>query len=84
MGVIPFYGADEPELFAIERRAMDRDGLVIDALHELLPPGLVLDVGAGDGFTADDVYTYFFDDVASCWRALQRVSVDEAVGLLVD
>ena len=52
MSVIPFYGADDPELFAIERRAMDRDGLVIDALHELLPPGRVLDVGAGDGFTA--------------------------------
>ena len=53
MAVIPFYGSDEPELFAIERRAMDRDGLVIHALHQLLPPGRVLDVGAGDGFTAE-------------------------------
>ncbi|MFI5055254.1 MAG: class I SAM-dependent methyltransferase [Actinomycetota bacterium] len=53
MSVIPFYGAEDPELFAIERRAMDRDGLVIDGLHELLPPGLVLDVGAGEGFTAE-------------------------------
>jgi SAM-dependent methyltransferase len=53
VAVIPFYGADEPELFAIERRAMDRDGLVIDALHGLLPAGRALDVGAGDGFTAE-------------------------------
>ena len=57
MAVIPFYGADEPELFAIERRAMDRDGLVIDTLHELLPAGRVLDVGAGDGFTAQRLGT---------------------------
>ena len=52
MTVIPFYGPDEPELFAIERRSMDRDGLVIAALDGLLPAGRVLDVGAGDGFTA--------------------------------
>jgi SAM-dependent methyltransferase len=51
--VIPFYGADDPAMFAIERRAMDRDGLVIRALDELLPRGQVLDVGAGDGFTAE-------------------------------
>ena len=57
MGVIPFYGADEPDLFAIERRAMDRDGLVIDALNQLLPAGRVLDVGAGDGFTAERLCT---------------------------
>ena len=57
MAVIPFYGADEPELFAIERRAMDRDGLVIEALNALIPPGLVLDVGAGDGFTAERLST---------------------------
>jgi SAM-dependent methyltransferase len=50
--VIPFYGADDPEMFAIERRAMDRDGLVLAALDRLLPAGAVLDVGAGDGFTA--------------------------------
>src|SRR4051794_26035535 len=31
---------------------MDRDGLVIAALDRLLPSGRVLDVGAGDGFTA--------------------------------
>ena len=52
MTVIPFYGAEDPELFAIERRAMDRDGLVLAALDRLLPAGRVLDVGAGDGFTA--------------------------------
>jgi SAM-dependent methyltransferase len=50
--IIPFYGAVEPELFAIERRAMDRPGRVIAALNRLLPNGLVIDVGAGDGFTA--------------------------------
>ena len=52
MAVIPFYGADDPAMFAIERRAMDRDGLVIAALDALLPAGRSLDVGAGDGFTA--------------------------------
>ena len=53
MPVIPFYGAEEPELFAIERLAMDRPGRVIAALDRLLPSqGPVLDVGAGDGFTA--------------------------------
>jgi SAM-dependent methyltransferase len=50
--VIPFYGGDDPAMFALERAAMDRDGLVIDALDQLLPAGRVLDVGAGDGFTA--------------------------------
>ena len=52
MAVIPFYGSEDPDLFAIERRAMDRDGLVLVALDRLLPAGRVLDVGAGDGFTA--------------------------------
>ena len=52
MPVIPFYGADEPELFAIERESMDRPGHVTAALNRLLPDGLVIDVGAGDGFTA--------------------------------
>jgi SAM-dependent methyltransferase len=50
--VIPFYGAEDPEMFAIERRAMDRDGRVIRALDRILPTGRLLDVGAGDGFTA--------------------------------
>ena len=52
MSIIPFYGAGDPAMFAIERRAMDRDGLVIAALDRALPAGDVLDVGAGDGFTA--------------------------------
>lgn len=54
MGIIPFYGAQDRRLFEIERAAMDRPGRVIAALDELLPgDGLVLDVGAGDGFTAE-------------------------------
>ena len=52
MTVIPFYGADDPEMFAIERRTMDRDGLVVTALDRVLPTGDVLDIGAGDGFRA--------------------------------
>ena len=51
--VIPFYGSRSPRLFEIERRAMDRDGQVIDFLDRVLPAGRVLDVGAGDGFTAE-------------------------------
>ncbi len=53
MAVIPFYGTEHPELFAIERAAMDRPGLVIDRLNDVLPRGTVLDIGAGDGFTAE-------------------------------
>lgn len=52
MAVIPFYGSEHPELFTIERQAMDRPGRVIDRLDALLPHGLVADIGAGDGFTA--------------------------------
>ena len=56
--VIPFYGATDPELFAIERASMDRAGKVIRFLDETLPEsGLVLDVGAGDGFTAEALTT---------------------------
>ena len=50
--IIPFYAAGQPELFEIERRCMDRDGKVISWLKENLPNGRVLDVGAGNGFTA--------------------------------
>lgn len=40
-------------MFALERRAMDRPGHVVSALERRLPAeGLILDVGAGDGFTA--------------------------------
>jgi len=50
--IIRFYGASHPAMFEIERRCMDRDGLVIRHLDGQLPKGLVLDVGAGNGFTA--------------------------------
>ncbi len=50
--ILRFYGARHPEMFEIERRCMDRDGLVIRHLDRELPGGLVLDVGAGNGFTA--------------------------------
>ena len=50
--VIPFYGVSDPRMFEIERRCMDRTGAVIRRLDDLLPDGLILDVGAGDGFTA--------------------------------
>ena len=50
--VIPFYGSTSPELFEIERRCMDRDGKVLEYLQQHLPPGIVLDVGAGNGVTA--------------------------------
>ena len=36
MTVIPFYGAERPDLFAIERKAQDRPGLLIQALRERL------------------------------------------------
>ena len=50
---IPFYGGGHPDLFEVERRCMDRDGHVIAHLDAQLPrAGCVLDVGAGDGFTA--------------------------------
>lgn len=50
--LIPFYGSESPHLFEIERRCMDRDGKVLDFLHHHLPTGIVLDVGAGNGYTA--------------------------------
>jgi ubiquinone/menaquinone biosynthesis C-methylase UbiE len=50
--IIPFYGGEHPRLFEIERRCMDRDGKVIEYLSQHLPDGLVLDIGAGNGFTA--------------------------------
>lgn len=53
MTVIPLYGATQPEMFAIERRAMDRPGKVTEVLAEALPTGRVLDVGAGDEFMAE-------------------------------
>jgi SAM-dependent methyltransferase len=45
-------------MFEIERRAMDRPGKVINALDLRLPrAGIVLDIGAGDGFTAEHLST---------------------------
>ena len=51
--MIPFYGSRHPELFAIERAAMDRPGHVTDALRRVFAgTDRLLDIGAGDGFTA--------------------------------
>jgi ubiquinone/menaquinone biosynthesis C-methylase UbiE len=50
--VIPFYGVRDPRLFAIEREAMDRDGVLVSHLDSHLGSGRVLDVGAGNGHTA--------------------------------
>jgi GNAT superfamily N-acetyltransferase len=51
--VLPFYGSQHPELFAVERRSLDRPGHVLARLEQLLPTcARVLDVGAGDGWTA--------------------------------
>jgi SAM-dependent methyltransferase len=50
---IPFYGSGHPRMFEIERRCMDREGQVVAFLDGVLPSGRVLDVGAGDGFTAE-------------------------------
>ena len=54
---IPFYGGKQPEMFEIERRCMDRDGVVTSYLQEHLPKGLVLDIGAGNGFVAKALHT---------------------------
>src|SRR5690625_3891996 len=51
--LIPFYGGENPTLFEIERRCMDRNGKVITFLDSVLPHSIVLDVGAGNGFTAE-------------------------------
>jgi SAM-dependent methyltransferase len=58
VAVIPFYGAERPDLFQIERAAMDRPGYVLAELARRLPlTGLVLDVGAGDGYLAEQLTT---------------------------
>jgi SAM-dependent methyltransferase len=52
--IVDFYGAHDPDMFALERKAMDPAGRVIEALERHLSGvGLVLDVGAGDGFSAE-------------------------------
>jgi ubiquinone/menaquinone biosynthesis C-methylase UbiE len=55
--IVPFYGGDFPRMFAIERRCMDRDGKVLSFLHQALPVGTVLDIGAGNGYTAEFLTT---------------------------
>jgi SAM-dependent methyltransferase len=56
--IVDFYGAHDPEMFALERKAMDPAGRVIDALERHLPErGIVLDVGAGEGFSAERLTT---------------------------
>jgi ribosomal protein S18 acetylase RimI-like enzyme len=58
VAILPFYGADAPELFAVERRSIDRSGRVVARLDAALPrAGTVLDVGAGDGWTAQRLAT---------------------------
>lgn len=53
--IIPFYGGNNSYLFEIERRCMDREGKVISYLNHNLPRGKILDVGAGNGFTAEQI-----------------------------
>ena len=50
--IIPFYGSENRHLFEIERRCMDKDGVVIDYLDKILSSGLAIDIGAGNGYTA--------------------------------
>jgi ubiquinone/menaquinone biosynthesis C-methylase UbiE len=72
MAVLSFYGATNPAMFALERDAMDRPGLVIQTLHRRLPKGLILDVGAGNGHTA----------VALTSQDRTIVPLEPAVGML--
>ena len=44
MSIIPFYGGKHPDLFAIERAAMDRAGKVISHLMAALPDGIVVEL----------------------------------------
>ena len=37
----------------------------------------------GEEFTPQDIYSYFYDDTATCWRQLQRVRVDEVAQVVV-
>lgn len=51
--IIPFYGAQNRDMFLIERKAMDRDGHVLLYLDSVFPKGILLDIGAGNGFLAE-------------------------------
>jgi hypothetical protein len=71
--VIPFYGAENRKLFAIERDSMDRPGKVVGALDAILPSrGVLLDIGAGDGFTAERLTT----------ESRSVVAVEPATGMI--
>lgn len=72
MAVIPFYGATNQEMFAIERAAMDRPRRVTEHLAGRLPQGNVIDIGAGDGFTAHHLTT----------TARRIVAVEPASGMI--
>lgn len=52
---ISFYGSQQQRLFQIERYAMDAPGKVVEYLNKKLPRGLVMDLGAGDGYTANKI-----------------------------
>lgn len=53
MAIIPFYGPLRPDMFALERKAMDQPRLILRALDRIVPrTGRSLDIGAGDGFNA--------------------------------
>ena len=67
--VIPFYGAELPRLFEIERRCMDRDQVVPRFLDRILPKGRVLDIGAGNGFTAGLLASEGRDEMANSQRS---------------
>jgi hypothetical protein len=46
MDILPLCGTDNPDLFAIEAAAMDRDERVVVRLDELLPEASVADIDA--------------------------------------
>ncbi len=48
--IIQFYGVKNKRIFEMERRAMDRENVVVHYLDDILPAGRVLDIGAGDGY----------------------------------
>jgi hypothetical protein len=71
--IIDFYGAHDRAMFALERKAMDPAMRVTDAHDRALPErGLVLDVGAGDGFSADRLTT----------RSRRVMPMKQAVGMI--
>ncbi|GIF18117.1 RHS repeat-associated protein [Actinoplanes tereljensis] len=47
------------------------------------PIEIALPYDAGTKFSPQDVYSFFFDDHADCWKALERVRVDEKNHLVI-